>query len=308
MHPTVAIFVSDPAIAGEVRALLDPDWSICDGAGEADLVVVGPGNESRAEPATGAVAALGATPRAGWIALDAGAHERLAQIAATVQATCRRNRQDQHDLCAALAHDLRNPLGAALANAGFLADELASAEPDVVEATGELADSLRRVDRLVGDLLTLTTAASRGLHPALATTPASSVFGEVLRLCAPSAKAREVRVRAVATTEHVQGDAGLLARALGALVAAALRECRRDATVEIALANAATSTTLAVRHDGRALSEQPRALALGEGHSRPAAIGLALALAQAIARSHGGHLEAGTSADWPTELRLVLPR
>jgi K+-sensing histidine kinase KdpD len=133
------------------------------------------------------------------------------------------------------------------------------------------------------------------------------LFDDVIRKAGPNAVARQVELRAVPTDAEVRGDGELLRRAVSALVEAALKQCTRRATVELACVHGAGVTRLVVRHDGRKLADQPHARALAEGRGRTGAVGMPLAVARVIALSHGGRLEVSASSDWPTELALVLP-
>lgn len=307
MHrPTLALLLPGD-VAAAVRAALEPDFAATGLVAEADLVVVGPGLEEQASPARGVVVALGARPREGWIALPEGANDRLGEVAAVVRATLLRERLEQQELCAVFAHDARNPLGAALANLGFLSDTLTDAPQDVTEALGEIIDSLGRTRDLVDEVLMLSTAAAHGLTPTVRSQAASVVLEDAARRAASQAAGRQVALRVLPTAERLQGDGELLRRAVSAMLEAALKQCARNATVELACVRDGREVRVVVRHDARALTEQRHALALAQGHGRAAAIGLRLAVARAIALAHGGRIEAVRSEQWPTELSLVLP-
>lgn len=307
MHrPAVILLLSD-AITPQVRGRLEPEWVVRDHPGEGDLVVVGPGREQEAEDAAGVVVSLGADARPGWIALAAGDLDRLVEIAGVVRTTARRQRLEQQDLCAVLAHDVKNPLGAALANVGFLSDVLSGQPTDIVEALSEVTEALGRARGIVDDALALAQAGAKELEPNARPQRASEIFEDVLRRTRAHATARQVELRAVPTGATVTADGELVRRALTAMVEAALKQCTRKATVELAYARDRDASRLVVRHDGRKLVDQPHARAISEGRGRTGSIGMPLALARVIALAHGGRLEASASADWPTELTLVLP-
>ena len=227
----------------------------------------------------------GGTPR---LELPPAADE-LARLAATfnglldrVDAGLRRERR----LVADTAHELRSPVAAALARA-----ELAArAEPPVPQA-GALLGDIRRLARLVDDLLVLTR-----LHGPPAGRRDGVVDLDDLVLTEAAATGPRPGIRmdlSAVSAAQVGGDRAMLERAVRNLLDNAVRHAR--SAVSVSLAARDGGAELAVADDGPGIPAPDREAVferftrLDEARARDAGgVGLGLAIVRDVVAAHAG--------------------
>ncbi len=161
--------------------------------------------------------------------------------------------------------------------------------------------SLRRVIESFGDLARLP-------RPHLVPMDLAHLAEQVLALYQPGAP--RVRVEADFTARlTVRGDAELLARALGNVVANALEAMPDGGTLRVRTLGVPGGAAVEVEDTGPGLSEEQLALLFTPYHTtKPVGTGLGLVIAQGIAVDHGGRIEAASSPGRGATFRLVLPR
>jgi len=161
--------------------------------------------------------------------------------------------------------------------------------------------SLRRVIESFGDLARLP-------RPHLVPMDLAHLAEQVLALYQPGAP--KVRVEAdFAARPAVTGDAELLARALGNVVANALEAMPEGGTLRVRTLVVPGGAAVEVEDTGPGLSEEQLARLFTPYHTtKPGGTGLGLVIAQGIAVDHGGRIEASSSLGHGATFRLVLPR
>jgi len=202
----------------------------------------------------------------------------------------------EEDLTLLMAHDLRNPLAAIVANLSFL--EMVTA-PDDEDAQGALRD-LRHSSDLLLRLIDNTAAVARMESPRAATLPRSAValapvFATVAERHRDEGRATpRLRVLAPPSDLAVLGDPGLVEGIVDNLAVAALRHARRgfDARIEARAGSGVAEISLedeGTRYsdDGAefARSAQPRLQQGGQGRYAP---GAGLYVIGLVARAFGG--------------------
>jgi signal transduction histidine kinase len=203
-----------------------------------------------------------------------------------------------------VAHDARNPIGAALTNLGFLAESAAAWSADAQDALADTEESVQRTREVLDDGATLARLLSA---PRAAAQPVdlASVVSDAVRAVERSAGERRLRLVVEAGPNVLaRGDDALLRRAFVALAHEATRHAPRGG--ELRLGAASVGGTVALRVEHAAGSDRaPRLAALvgSGGAGRPA---LAFLLARAVADAHGGRLVA--HVDGRVEIALQLPR
>jgi signal transduction histidine kinase len=202
------------------------------------------------------------------------------------------------------SHELRTPIAIARG-------ELELARPFAVEnqAVGAALESaleeIERLETLARNLLVLARTRAAGPPPEIRVdlrTACERAVDNVRRAHAPATVA--VDVVGDATTV---GDAEALERALGNLVENAVRHARRNVTVTIGEPNGEAVVEVADDGPGFPVSVVART---GERFVRGAdGIGLGLAIVEAIAAAHGGHLSLSNVDNGSTGgvARLELP-
>lgn len=217
------------------------------------------------------------------------------------------------ELLALLAHDLRNPLAAVLANLGYLGDTGVGETKEVVSDTMAACDALRRIVANI-DVLSQTLTLTTSLPQRLEVLPALRVVIDEL---GPSAVLAEVRMEVATSGEGlaVFGPPEALPRALGNLLGNALAHAPARSIVKASVTIDGESVLVTICDEGEAISaaELP-ALLTPEGqvssHQRGRerySRGLGLWCAELSARALGGRVEVLPSSSG-SALALRAPR
>jgi signal transduction histidine kinase len=175
---------------------------------------------------------------------------------------------------AVLGHELRNPLGGALANAAVLREMVDDADP-----RRPVLDAVMRDLERMGALLDSYLAFARAGRPAQGPVAVADL--------AAALAAGRPQVRATAPADLVvRGDAQLLARALENLVENALQAGARG--VAIAARAAGGRALLTVADDGPGIPAELRERIFEPGFSRRGGTGLGLSIVAETIAAHGG--------------------
>lgn len=201
---------------------------------------------------------------------------------------------------AGVAHELRNPLASIKLRVDLARMQSSPASP---EDLAEIADEVARLDRLVLDLLTLSGKKPGPRAPqdlgALVRQRADrmSPWAETLGVC--------FRVEGEGVVEM---DADGVARAVDNLLRNAAQASPRGGAVRALVRCDAGRVRLTVEDDGPGVPED-RAAELFEPFftTRPEGTGLGLALARAVAESHGGAIRYARSGG-VTRFEIELPQ
>ena len=223
--------------------------------------------------------------------------------------------QREREFVADASHELRTPLTSVLANLELLQEGLtrAGADPDEHEIVDSALRSSKRMSRLVSDLLLLARA------DAGRTTPRSEVdLGEVATAAVsevrPVADGHRLTIRE-AEPISVQANVDELHRLALNLLDNGVRHTPKGTEIKVAVERRNGNAVLEVSDDGpgipAGMEEQifsrfvrgagPADVA---GHS---GTGLGLAIVKAVATSHGGVVEAGTSPAGGARFTVRLP-
>jgi hypothetical protein len=224
----------------------------------------------------------------------------------------RRTAELREQFIAVLGHDLRNPLSSVITGSGFLLD--ISDEPRHKTILERVHSSGHRMARLIEDVLDF----ARGrLGGGIAIDPeqvqdVAALAAEVVAEIASAHPDRTLRV-----TYRDAGAAVLdrtrVSQMMSNLVGNAVQHGPPDEPVEVLVEGMGDRVRFAVTNGGEPIPPglmsrlfQPYVRAEG---SRPSpGLGLGLYIAAEIARSHGGSLEAVSSAGSGTTFTAVLPR
>jgi two-component system OmpR family sensor kinase len=204
------------------------------------------------------------------------------------------------------SHELRTPLTAIRGQLEVLARERSPEAEDVQRVTALALAEMRRVERLVDDLLALARLDERaepqaqrldvvGLLGELAAGPAHASLGEVVH-------------------GSVDADPDLIAQVVRNLLANARRAAGEEGRVELSGASAGNRLAIRVDDDGPGLPEEERERVFDRFHRAHSArdrgsggSGLGLAISRAIAEAHGGRIWIGSSPLGGARAVLELP-
>ncbi|MFJ9946969.1 ATP-binding protein [Kitasatospora sp. NPDC091207] len=288
----------------------------CDGEGEP----AGPGETT--EIPVGADALLALTgrrlPAADQRVLTAfAAHvaaalerDRLAVVAAEVEPIKAADRM-RTALLAAVSHDLRTPLAAALASVGSLrSPDVEFSAEDQAELLATADESLVKLTRLVDNLLDMSRLQAGALTLHLAETHLDEILPRALdTLPDPYAPVQPLDLD---TVPAVLVDPPLLERVLANVIANALRHNAPGAPVLVAASHHRDQVEIRVidRGPGIAPGDRDRVFLpfqrLGDTDNTTG-VGLGLALSRGLAEAMGGSLEVEDTPGGGTTMLLTLP-
>ena len=213
------------------------------------------------------------------------------------------------EMAASLAHQLRTPLATALLYSANLA------QPDLSETArtrfaGKAAEQLRRLERLIQDVLLFTRGESLGRDRI----ELRSLLDEAAQTIAPLCAERGVRF--VPTLEVgdfiMTGSRKALAGALINLLENALQACEAsppgDGQVTLAAQVDQGLVSVSVRDSGVGMSAETQARIFEPFFTtRGQGTGLGLAIALGVARAHGGRISVQSRPGAGSEFILALP-
>jgi two-component system, OmpR family, sensor kinase len=222
--------------------------------------------------------------------------------------------QTQREFVADASHELRTPLTSILANLELLQASLDShQQSEDREVVDSALRSSRRMSRLVADLLLLARAdAGRlGQHRRC---DLAEIAGDAAAEAAPLMGHRVLEIDNERPL-RVEGSPDELHRMVLNLLDNAVRHTPEGATIELRLGEESGQAVVEVADNGPGIPVAMREqifdrFVRGEGPSDTAAgtgTGLGLAIVSAVARSHGGSVEAGESSSGGARFRARIP-
>ncbi|WP_266168936.1 sensor histidine kinase [Dyella subtropica] len=209
-----------------------------------------------------------------------------------------------------LSHELRSPL----ARLQLILDLAQRSNATESEAYFRQAEQeIGRLDRMTGEMLALSRL--EGGIPGMEREQVD--MGEIVRDCIAQAEletdARRIRWQAtIDASVFVLGNAQLLERALGNLVANAIKFSPEGGSVELDLRATQGMAEMTVRDHGPGVPEQElvqlfRPFFRGSNAAQVEGHGLGLAIVQRVAQVHGGDVRARNAEGGGLEVRLSLP-
>lgn len=217
----------------------------------------------------------------------------------------------KEDLLHTLTHELNTPM----TGLKVCCDRLGGAQDAERERVlGTMRAALERMEDTLLNALELFRAAEA---PALRRRPVrlGALVEEVLRLQAPAAERRRVRIEPLQGDAWVAGDEELLRRVVSNLVSNAVKYAPADGTVTIALVQKGGEARLSVKDTGRGIAAQDRerlftkfyrARPLG-GRARIPGSGLGLAIAKRAVDLHGGRIWVESEPGKGSDFIVALP-
>jgi signal transduction histidine kinase len=225
-----------------------------------------------------------------------GPRDEVAELADTFDAMLDRLEaafQSQRRFVANASHELRTPLAVLRTEVEVTLADPAADETELRRMAGVIRDATLRAQQLVDGLLMLVRTeggALRTREPA----DLANLASAALRIVAPEARGRGLRVSTQLAPALTVGDPALLERVVGNLVENAVRHNLSGGWVEICTAQVSSQAVLRVRSSGEVIA--PEAVtALFEpfyrgGVARTAhdGAGLGLSIVRAVVTAHAG--------------------
>ncbi len=204
-----------------------------------------------------------------------------------------------------LSHELKNPVAAIRASAEIL-EESALDEPDEARRfVARIRESTERIERLLGDLLSLARIEARGVEDL-----EPIELGQLVRRAAEQADASGKRVEVhVEGDVRVRGDEAWLTRALSNLLDNALTHGDADTPVVLRAKRASDGVSISVESQGAVPKHVRKNLFRRFVTTRAdkGGSGLGLAIVRAVAESHGGKARLPEPGPPRVRFELQLP-
>jgi two-component system, OmpR family, sensor histidine kinase BaeS len=222
------------------------------------------------------------------------------------------DREDQirRDLVAAVAHELRTPVAVLQAGHEALLDGLAAPTP---EEFSSLREEVQRLAWLIDELQTLVAADAATLHLDRRRCDLAEIADDAAGSMARKFEAAGIKLDRRLDGVPVVADEHWLHQVITNLLTNALKFTPAGGTVTVSTRQAGTDAVLEVEDTGIGIpaEELPRVFDRfwrGRGAAQISGSGIGLAIADELARAHGGRLTAVSTEDRGTTMTLTLPR
>lgn len=210
------------------------------------------------------------------------------------------------EMAAALAHQLRTPLAAALLYTSHLASDDLAAE-DRMRFSDKALGRLRHLENLIKDMLVFV----RGGRSAQETITVASLLGEVQQVMEPQMAEHEVHfeVRDASAGASLLGSREALAGALNNLLANAMQACKAHGRVSLCAEAAADGWVIfRVTDTGRGIPQAVQERLFEPFFTtRTEGTGLGLAIVREVTQIHGGEVTLKSTENEGSEFCLRFP-
>ncbi len=219
-----------------------------------------------------------------------------------------------------VSHELRTPLTYLLGQAQLMRRRGATPE-EFDQFVDDTMTEVRRMKDTVHSFLTLARASGGLDHLTVTHVQASDLVLEAMERCHPLAHHRAVRIVPSLETEadeaseaSVRGDADLLTALVENLLRNAIQHSPPDGQVDISLSSTSKDVAVTVRDRGPGLPEEKLETVFERYRNDDAksanqeSVGLGLAIAKAVALTHGGSVSARNHPDGGAVFEARLPR
>lgn len=212
-----------------------------------------------------------------------------------------------------VSHDLRTPLVTVIGSLSAVAEGgLPPAQDRAL--VGQALDEARRLDRLIGNLLTMTRLGHGALKPRRAACDLGELVGRARADLGAALERFEVRTDLPADLPPVMVDPVLIGQALVNLLENATKFAPEGSTIRVAAAQAGNDVALTVADEGPGIPETERTRVFDlfhravQGDGQPAGTGMGLAIVKGMVEANGGRAEAVAPPDGRGAMfRLILP-
>lgn len=219
--------------------------------------------------------------------------EQAMRALAEQNETLRRIEHDKRRISQLIVHDLKGPIGAAMANADLLRRQV---KADHVEIVEDILVAMQQLDRTARDLLDLSQAEAGEITPHLESFSLTELAAEVASAMRGLARWSNVTIALDVRTERATADRELTRRLLQNLVHNALKHAPANSTVRIDAQLDSDGLMLRVIDTGKGVPQEEfdrifeRGVTLDPDAARSGSHGLGLAFCRLAAEAHGGRI------------------
>jgi signal transduction histidine kinase len=227
----------------------------------------------------------------------------------------RRQRTRQLGFLAAVAHDLRNPLGAMrISTQALLQRTDASSEPQLRKSLALIERQIERLSRMADDLLDAASIEAGELKLERRSCDLAAVMRDVTELYAGTSPRHELRISVPHEPVTLMCDPTRIAQVLENLVSNAIKYSPAGGTVDVTLAPTAEEVVVSVADTGVGI-EPGMFDAIFEPFRRLTStkdvlpgVGLGLSICRRIVAAHGGQIDVASERGRGAKFEVHLPR
>ncbi|HEX2386909.1 MAG TPA: ATP-binding protein, partial [Candidatus Binatia bacterium] len=216
----------------------------------------------------------------------------------------------QRTLLQSVSHELKTPLSAVQAGVDALAKEIGADEnrQALIQATQK---GLRRLRRVINNLLNMSRLEAEVMHPALDWCDLGDVVRAAVRLTDDGLKEHDVTIETDKPLPMVKADQALLEQSLCNLLLNAAANSPAGSRIVVRAACAGGRVTLSVLDEGKGIPEDDlpnifQVFYRGDGAS-PGGTGLGLAIVDGFTRAQGGYVSASNRPSGGAEIVITIP-
>jgi signal transduction histidine kinase len=229
------------------------------------------------------------------------------------QAVAQRNAQVE--LCAAVAHDLRNPMTAIKAGMTIVNKFNSAMSLDQVQVQlSVLKRQVDRMDRLLKDFLDITLLDTGRFEMRLEITDLREAVRASVELFKSTVPSHSILFTSSEEAVPVNADPDRIEQIVNNLVSNAIKYSPGGGTVRVDVNSDLSHAVVSVNDDGVGISESDLARIfqpfqrLGTRNVNAEGFGLGLYMARRLVEAHGGKLEVESVLGKGSSFRLVIPR
>jgi two-component system sensor histidine kinase KdpD len=234
---------------------------------------------------------------------------------ATESEVLRRSDELKTALLGAVSHELRTPLASIMASAGSLKQQdVAWSDAERAEFHESIEQEVKRLDRLVGELLDLSRidgghlVLQRQLHAL------DALVDDVVGRLRPVTSGHEIRVDVPEDLPPISVDYLRMDQVLSNLIENAVRYAPAGSLIDVAARVEGAEVRIEVTDEGPGIPAPDRDRIFAPFHRLPRGdrdatkgAGLGLAIARRLVEAHGGHIWAEAGPDRGTRFVITLP-
>ena len=225
--------------------------------------------------------------------------------------------QSKEIFLAILGHDLRSPLGAVIMSTSFMLETGGLAEPHLT-LTRQIANSSRRMQQMIGDLLDFTRSRlGAGIPIVRAPMSVGKAVHDVVEEVRAWAPERVINIDARANVS-VNWDCGRISQAIANLLSNAVEHSPAESVVTVRAEGNDREVAITIHNEGPPLSgEQLNGIfgsmkgtrtSAAPGQNGPLGhLGLGLYIAERIVHGHDGRIEVESTESTGTTFKMLMP-
>ena len=216
----------------------------------------------------------------------------------------------QRALLQSVSHELKTPLSAVRAGVDALANERVEGERSAT-ALSEIQHALRRLHRVIDNLLEMTRIESKVIHPRLDWCDSTEIVQAALDLAADAIHDNPVAIEADRDLPLVKVDQPLLEQCLCNLLLNAAAHSSPGAKIVVRAEVSESRLRLSVEDEGRGIADADLPHVFEVFHrgadAPPGGTGLGLAIVEGFVRAHGGSVLARNRHPRGAEFSIIVP-